>query len=360
MATPASKFSFNQTPSGPKPLIIQCPSCSTKFALSSEAITGSPAPKFHCSRCDTIFSQEVQPYEDHLIQEAPQAESNFNYTQTDRFEEAHHQIEASMEPHKAETSLNYNDPIAADSFDFSFDEDSEKIFASFDSGIGDDSHSEISVAKFDDEPMGYGSLVREQVALHDPLSTSESIPLFQRIKIPTKYKALAYLTAPCIIFLFFASFIALVSSTAPSVVASAANLISSEKTVVAPRDIFVKNTKIKRIALDSGDMVTEITGIAVNKSSDTLRDIEIEAVVYDKLSKKVGTNKAIVSSNIGKSRLQSLTPEMIEDLQQTSSARSFSIKAGQEVPFSAVVVETPSKNGAPKFFTARVFSATKR
>ena len=36
--------------------IIQCPSCSTKFALNANQLAGIETPKFHCSRCNTIFS----------------------------------------------------------------------------------------------------------------------------------------------------------------------------------------------------------------------------------------------------------------------------------------------------------------
>jgi predicted Zn finger-like uncharacterized protein len=346
MATPAAKFNFPTSATTPKPLIIQCPSCSTKFALSSEAVSGSSTPKFHCSRCDSIFSQEIELkqevtplHEEPLFEDLPPPPP--------------------PPPPLAQTSLTFDEPLAADAFDFSFDEDDEKIFARFDTGSGDNEQSEISVAKFDDEPMGYGSLVREQAILHDPLAATA--PSFiQRIKVPAKHKSLVYLLAPCAVFLCFALCVAILSSTAPTIIASAANLIAAEKTTIGPRDIFVKNTKVKRIALDSGEMVTQITGTAVNKSADTLRDITVEAAVYDKASKQVGTNKTLISSNIGKSRIQSLTPEMILDLQLTSSARSFSIKAGQEAPFTAIVLEAPSKNGAPKFFTARVFSATKR
>lgn len=37
-------------------MIIQCPNCETKFSLPTESLRGSSEPKFHCSRCDFIFS----------------------------------------------------------------------------------------------------------------------------------------------------------------------------------------------------------------------------------------------------------------------------------------------------------------
>lgn len=40
-------------------VIIQCPSCETKFALDREYLGGIDNPKFHCSRCDNVFRPEV-------------------------------------------------------------------------------------------------------------------------------------------------------------------------------------------------------------------------------------------------------------------------------------------------------------
>ena len=347
MAIPATKYNTNAQSGAPKPIIIQCPACSTKFALSSEALNQGLTPKFHCSRCDTIFTQNFEPEPQEPFHEA---------------EATHDSIKSPFDFHPSASNASeamFNEPIAADSFDFSFSEDEDKLFTRFNTGTGPDSESELSVAKFDDEPMGYGSLARESINSHDPLAASEP-SLIEKIQIPERFKAVAYLTAPCLLFLGVASLIAFISSISPSTIASAASMISSEKTIIAPRDIFVTNTKVKRIALDSGEMVSEITGTVVNKSADSLKEIEIEAAVFDRQNNQVGIDKAKTSSNIGKSRIQSLTPEMIIDLQNTSSARTFSVKPNQEAPFTAVVIEAPSKNGAPKSFIARVFSITKR
>jgi predicted Zn finger-like uncharacterized protein len=36
--------------------IIQCPACNTKFALNESQLNGLDNPKFHCSRCNTLFT----------------------------------------------------------------------------------------------------------------------------------------------------------------------------------------------------------------------------------------------------------------------------------------------------------------
>jgi predicted Zn finger-like uncharacterized protein len=36
-------------------ILIQCPSCQTRFAVKQHVLAGIDEPKFHCSRCDNIF-----------------------------------------------------------------------------------------------------------------------------------------------------------------------------------------------------------------------------------------------------------------------------------------------------------------
>ncbi len=38
-----------------KPMIVQCPSCSTKFAIDENQFKAIENPRFHCSRCDHFF-----------------------------------------------------------------------------------------------------------------------------------------------------------------------------------------------------------------------------------------------------------------------------------------------------------------
>lgn len=39
--------------------IIQCPACSTKFAINDSQLAAIENPKFHCSRCNTVFALET-------------------------------------------------------------------------------------------------------------------------------------------------------------------------------------------------------------------------------------------------------------------------------------------------------------
>jgi hypothetical protein len=40
--------------------VVACPSCLTSYSVDASAVTASPNPKFHCSRCDSIFSMTDQ------------------------------------------------------------------------------------------------------------------------------------------------------------------------------------------------------------------------------------------------------------------------------------------------------------
>jgi hypothetical protein len=41
-------------------VVVACPSCSTKFAVESSLIASYEVPRFHCSRCDSIFELQQQ------------------------------------------------------------------------------------------------------------------------------------------------------------------------------------------------------------------------------------------------------------------------------------------------------------
>ncbi|RIL11391.1 MAG: hypothetical protein DCC75_02435, partial [Proteobacteria bacterium] len=41
-------------------VIVQCPNCQTKFGLDSSIVNGLEDPRFHCSRCDHVFSWELR------------------------------------------------------------------------------------------------------------------------------------------------------------------------------------------------------------------------------------------------------------------------------------------------------------
>lgn len=41
-------------------IVVTCPSCSTKFAVESSLIASYDVPRFHCSRCDSIFELPQQ------------------------------------------------------------------------------------------------------------------------------------------------------------------------------------------------------------------------------------------------------------------------------------------------------------
>ena len=47
-------------------ILVACPSCRTKFAVESSAIASLEVPRFHCSRCDTVFVVEEPREEDPL------------------------------------------------------------------------------------------------------------------------------------------------------------------------------------------------------------------------------------------------------------------------------------------------------
>ncbi len=56
--------SFRGDVSSSPHIIVECPSCSTRFSVESAAVAAIEDPRFHCSRCDSVFSLENLPASD--------------------------------------------------------------------------------------------------------------------------------------------------------------------------------------------------------------------------------------------------------------------------------------------------------
>jgi predicted Zn finger-like uncharacterized protein len=92
--------------------IIQCPSCNTKFALNANQLAGIDSPKFHCSRCNTIFSinEEVKNNDSEIKN---QVDNNLE-TSKEYFDEDINQIESLNEDTQVEEDELFETTIEND------------------------------------------------------------------------------------------------------------------------------------------------------------------------------------------------------------------------------------------------------
>ena len=76
-------------------VVVECPSCSTKFAVETSLVASYEIPKFHCSRCDSVFELSVSRETVH--RPAPTDDSQ-RWVLSDATEQSHAQSRAQINP----------------------------------------------------------------------------------------------------------------------------------------------------------------------------------------------------------------------------------------------------------------------
>ena len=354
--------------------VVQCPACQTKFAVDSSAISAVSNPRFHCSRCDHVFSVSAiaeggAPFQE-LHQQQPQIQQQpeietpkvaVNPSTLDFFENATQAsvfgVDESGEDFSA--SVMNEDPIDSSElpdevFDYTPDEHSSNQQIGdhlFDFGL-------TGSKSLEEEPMGYGSLSRAESSPLPKIDTPDNSidPLLKKVvvKAPPSYKLLL---APSFASIILFGAIAILSMVSPKTITNISNGFIAAKEHTLPTDLYVKKASLKRVVLDSGETVSVITGKVKNDSPHAIKELFLEAAIFDPKSKLLEKRKAHVASALTKSRVQSLTPQMLEDLQNAKPARSFNLKPNQEGDFTIVVPEPQAINSLPPTsFVTRIYS----
>lgn len=123
----------------------------------------------------------------------------------------------------------------------------------------------------------------------------------------------------------------------------------------APRELYIKNSRFQKVTLDNGEVVRIVSGTIVNSGQSNFYGIQLEAVAFNRFGKPLGTVRADASSVLAKSKVQSLTTEMIQQLQKGSSTKQLIIKPGQQRDFAVALIG--DEYAPAQHFGARVFAA---
>ncbi len=123
----------------------------------------------------------------------------------------------------------------------------------------------------------------------------------------------------------------------------------------APRELYIKNSRFQKVTLDNGEVVRIVSGTIANSGQSNFYGIQLEAVAFNRFGKPLGTVRADASSVLAKSKVQSLTTEMIQQLQKGSSTKQLIIKPGQQREFAVALIG--DEYAPAQHFGARVFAA---
>lgn len=475
--------------------VIQCPSCQTKFAVKSSLIAGNNFPRFHCSRCDHVFSTEQQidiplaPVENPMREEtiadsysevtsdqehpfkpqatpselsgwllgdepetrsetnipvdSTQADSNWQRdplvseydSLTDTFSESEtttipeepfirrtgtptsEHIPAQEEPEQftsnasiAEENDSTDDTIESYAYDSEPDEDTQELAL-----------NEISSAKTTEIPASVREEALDQMDLvlnPRAMRPKRSVPFTDKkqdldappvASTPThkqtltlaaknlrsankdatsstwtdkapvedtlipdsqkqdvrayvstsakqigRWRSVATISAPLLAFLAILLCTGFLLSQNPQQAWALSHSITGATTRVAPTELLMTHISHQEVELDSGEVVHVIQGTLKNDTSEIFNSVKIEGFTFNESGKALNHNIVSANSSLGKTRIQSLSLEMIENLQKTERHARFALKPGEEFDFTVALIEEASSNVV--YYSARVYS----
>ena len=413
----SQNFSLKSLPTGE--VIIQCPSCQTKFALEPDTLQGLEDPRFHCSRCDYIFKPEdslsaeetvqakVQPkyFVDDL--DPPSFRENTSRSIAacpcgawalqipSRIEErwrssAPHEMPDEDPPVSGQTSSQMefdftkkpeNRPLLRSGFSISsLDDDFRAKVGAADSrtirdcGCAEKEDPALSSPYPTQEPVDTSARFREPQAftadppvmqMHTPKDLSEqqqSMNTYSEISGAARWRSFVVFMLPILIVLTLLTAGSYYLRTSGTAAGWLARTFFHSAPRIAPPGLYIRNARLRNIVLDNGDKVLVISGKIVNQSQERFSEVMVEAIGFNELGEPTVKTKVNAASTLAKTRIKSLTPEMIRSLQSTEAEKGFLLKPGGQQDFAVALGDGPlvDEDGKVRYFSARIYSVRQK
>jgi predicted Zn finger-like uncharacterized protein len=351
-----------QTPVFPKTIVIQCPSCSTKFSLEQEKLIGITNPQFHCSKCDHVFTANL----------SKTAENKDRVTSLTK-------PESLKIPKKTDPSFVPSPPIEGEeSLSQSMPVGNKGLRASIQKSVTEPAQIEFLFGDYPSEPSYNGlcdilpidepkskpiyrkELRPEELKPQEPRRQFEQVALSEapKRKPPlSEWQSFGILLSGAVIALGVLAVFSYFVVSSPNL---ADALTSSESPVPAPPELIISKAKLGIVDLDNGEQVPIISGTLVNHGKTPFSEIIIRGFVFDKSGSIISKQEVSAASPLSETKIKSLSREMIGTLQSRRSIRKFSLGSGQSMPFSiAFLDESQIKDGqiTAHSFATQIYSA---
>jgi len=328
--------------------IVDCPACKTRFCVKDEILERHSEPNFHCSRCDHVFRLNISELRANKITE-----------------EASKTIPTEARP--AATIRNFNIPrdVAGGG----------SISAPHESARNEDRFGTRTLSG--QSPMIGAHTSKEirprrQLKAIDLLkhvnifskknpsspnqddSISSSAPYAAQVKDDNRWQDMLSITTPIIIFLLTLSLVSFYFVKNPGTASSVISAIVPSAPRTTPAGLHITETSFTKVNLDSGEEVAVVTGEIQNKTDAMYGSVILEAQAFDKegtLIKKAMTNSGGALVN---TRVQSLSPKLIEDIQTTKGPRRLTIGPNRAEKFAVALTGEEVKQAA--YFSIRIYS----
>lgn len=411
--------------------VIQCPSCQTKFAVKTSMLAGASTPRFHCSRCDHVFSLEQQmeipldmapahdPIKETPFEESPFAEPSFS----DQSESSDWTV-GPLDQEEQELESGMEETVEIPSFE-SIIEDAPQQ-PSNPTPTEDLEINRMNSAKTTEMPGAvrrealdqmdmvlnprirrprFNSL-QDQDSFADELAEPETEPTpplpEKKIAAPVepvqqempgpfgkktdswsidapvedtlasktlggtslqqaaaaarfgRWKSAATLGIPLIGFLALLLLTGFVLSQNPETAWAIGNSVTGSTTRVAPAGLYMNDVSHQEVELESGELVHVISGSVHNTTAETFSVLTLEGLTFNAAGRLLTRTLVPANSTLGKTRIKSLSLEMIRNLQDNSRNARFSLGPDETQDFTIAIIHEDPVNVA--YYSARVYS----
>lgn len=353
--------------------IIQCPQCQTKFAVDSAVLAQVSAPRFHCSRCDYLFTAETKPASPtivaHSILDRPALQEQtkpFNIS-----DESTKPVAAPEPAKQPEWSLGLphveqqapiapripaglhpapRDSIEHKQMNFDFKR-APQSGALNPQPSAFDAPEQARPAR---QTAVTTSAMQARPAMSDSLAPQDFALGFDYRRPSSRWNGLMIAAAPLIFFLSIiigaSYYLRSNSHGAETLFAS----LSKSSTQVAPPEVNIVNARFKEITLESGETAFIVSGTLKNHSQHTLSDITLEGIGFSEDGSPVTRTRVDAGATLAKTRIRSLTQEMIRNLQSGQLKSKVTLKPGDSEDFSFALLNGEAAKA--RYFSARVYS----
>lgn len=324
--------------------LIQCPACSAKFGVRNELLKNQETPNFHCSKCDNVFKVNVKELkrQQPLPLTPPDLKSVPKTSKTLKI------------PSKATSKIKREAPHETNH------QEAENELAS---------ESEHSVSK--GKKIHRTKRLTANWLRNNPLSymkgtekkknSQSSIPVHLQDKPHLKtsglskgeWKDLRSLVTPIFIFLFALMGVSYYFIKTPQHVNGIITTLLPSAPRTSPPGLMIQDTEFKKVSLDTGESISIISGTLTNNTKQNFNNIQLEGQAFDTKGLIIVSSKANASSDLRRTRLKSLSTELILSLQSTK-ARGSTLRPGDSQKFTIAMLGTKLERAA--FFSVRIYS----
>lgn len=189
-------------------------------------------------------------------------------------------------------------------------------------------------------------------------------------RLSIRTRSLAYLSAPLLAVMGLLLTTGYSSYLAPQTLdaglqAVVPSIITGSTAQLPPSDLSVQDISLEFVKTQSREEIGIVRGIVHNNSAATLNDVRLEALGFDDRGQIVVRAQAPLRSALAREQVSDLSLATVRKFQESLSASSSKIAAGERVAFTVALLDSSSGEGMPvdlsqvRYFSARVFSVAR-